>query len=46
MIDPTTMERESAIVDEARSEPSVLLGLRLVVFWHLAGAAAAVVMML
>ena len=46
MIDPTTMEREPAAVDETQPEPGVAIGLRVVVLWHLAGAVAAVVMML
>ena len=46
MIDLTTMEREPEIADEAQYERGMTLGLRLVVFWHVAGAAAAVVMML
>jgi ABC-type sugar transport system permease subunit len=46
MIDLTTMDREPEIADEAQYEQGMTLGLRLVVFWHIAGAAAAVVMML
>lgn len=46
MIDLTTMDREPETVDEAQYERGMTLGLRLVVIWHIVGAAAAVVMML
>ncbi len=46
MIDLTTMDREPEIADEAQYEQGMTLGLRLVVCWHVAGAVAAVVMML
>ncbi len=46
MIDLTTMDREPETADEAQYERGMTLGLRLVVCWHVAGAAAAVVMML
>ena len=46
MIDLTTMDREPETVDEAQYERGMTLGLRLVVIWHVVGAAAAVVMML
>ncbi|HYN35293.1 MAG TPA: sugar ABC transporter permease [Ilumatobacteraceae bacterium] len=46
MIDSTTMDREPEIADENQYERGMDLGLRLVAFWHVAGAAAAVVMML
>lgn len=46
MTDPTTMERDAATVDESQSDKGMAPGLRLMVFWHIAGAAAAVVMVL